>query len=108
MKKTVLILAILMTVSNIRAAINPQYGFEDKLPSFLSVNGDAAIELSSDKFKEGKHSVRFTWNGPSELVFSNFDDIESSLKVNDAGIMMWVYNTEPMKDPLRFTILDGT
>lgn len=106
MKKTVLILAILMTVSNIRAAINPQYGFEDKLPSFLSVNGDAAIELSSDKFKEGKHSVRFTWNGPSELVFSNFDDIESSLKVNDAGIMMWVYNTEPMKDPLRFTILD--
>lgn len=106
MKRISLILMLLMTLTQLYGAINPQYGFEGSMPSFLSANGNASIELSSDRFKEGRQSVRFTWNGPAELVFNNSDDIRSSLEVNEAGLMMWVYNTSPMKDPIRFMILD--
>ena len=106
MKRLVSVLFSLVAAYNAYAAINAQYTFENALPSFLSVNGDGTIELSTDKFKDGTHSIKFSWKAPSELVFNNFNDIESSLKVNEAGIMMWVYNTQPMKDPIRFTILD--
>ena len=106
MKRLIFVLLSLVAAYDTYAAINAQYTFEDGLPSFLSVNGNAAVTLSKDKFKDGTSSVRFQWNGPAELVFNNFDDIENSLKVNEAGIMMWVYNTQPMKDPIRFTIFD--
>ena len=106
MKRLVTVLLSLVAAYSSYAAINAQYTFEDALPSFLSVNGDAVLELSTEKFKDGTHSVKFSWNAPSEIVFNNFSDIESSLKVNDAGLMMWVYNAQPMKDPIRFTILD--
>ena len=106
MKKIILTLSLIFSAAISYAAINAQYTFEDKVPSFLSANGKASVELSADKFKDGKHSVRFSWDGPAELVFSNFSDIEASMKVNGAGLMMWVYNTAPMADPVTFTILD--
>lgn len=106
MKKIILIVSLVFSAALAHAAINAQYTFEDNVPSFLSANGNASVELSADKFKDGKHSVKFSWNGPAELVFSNFSDIEASMKVGGAGIMMWVYNTVPMAEPVRFTILD--
>ena len=106
MKRFILLLVTLMAAFDTYAAINAQYTFEEGLPSFLSVNGNAKIESSTEKFKDGSKSVKFSWEGPAELVFNNFTDIESSLKINESGIMMWVYNTCPMKEPIRFTILD--
>ena len=106
MKRLVLLFATLLAAYNTYAAINAQYTFEGDVPGFLSVNGNARLESSSEKYKDGARSIKFSWNGPAELVFNNFTDIEASLKVNEAGIMMWVYNTAPMKDPIRFTILD--
>lgn len=106
MKRSILLLVTLMAAFDTYAAINAQYTFEEGLPSFLSVNGNAKIESSTEKFKDGSKSVKFSWEGPAELVFNNFTDIESSLKINESGIMMWVYNTCPMKEPIRFTILD--
>ena len=86
------------------AAINAQYTFEAGMPDFISVNGDGKLESSTERFKDGSRSVKFTWNGPSELVFSNFSDIKASMAVNGAGLMMWVYNTVPMAEPVRFRI----
>ena len=88
------------------AAINAQYDFESGLPDFVSVNGNGKVESSAEKFKDGSKSVKLSWNGPAELVFSNFSDIEASMKVNGAGLMFWIYNSQPMKDPVTFTILD--
>ena len=106
MKKILLMIAALVAAYDSYAAINAQYTFEDGVPSFVTANGNATVASSTEKFKDGAKSVKFTWNGPAELVFNNFTDIEASLKVNDAGIMMWVYNTTPMDEPIRFTILD--
>jgi chondroitin-sulfate-ABC endolyase/exolyase len=106
MKRFIFLCATLLAAYESYAAINAQYTFEDGVPTFLSVNGNAKIESSTEKFKDGAKSVKFSWEGPAEIVFNNFIDIESSLKVNESGIMMWVYNTRPMKEPIRFTILD--
>ena len=99
-------IAALVAAFDAYAAINAQYTFEQGLPSFLSANGNAVLSSSTEKFKDGTKSIKFTWEGPAEIVFNNFSDIEASLKVNEAGLMMWVYNTSPMKEPVRFTILD--
>ena len=88
------------------AAINAQYGFEDGVPSFLSVNENGTVVSATERFKDGNKSVKFSWNGSASLEFRNFFDIEASMKVNGAGLMMWVYNTQPMSEPVRFTITD--
>lgn len=107
MRRVFSVIALLICwTTGLFAAINAQYTFEAGLPSFISVNGGGSIEHSSEKFKDGSHSVRFSWDSPSELVFSNCSDIESSMKVNGAGLMMWVYNTQPMNEPIVFTFLD--
>ncbi len=107
MRRIFSVIALLICwTTGLFAAINAQYTFEAGLPSFISVNGGGSIEHSSEKFKDGSHSVRFSWDSPSELVFSNCSDIESSMKVNGAGLMMWVYNTQPMNEPIVFTFMD--
>ena len=88
------------------AAMNAQYTFESGLPDFISINGDGKVESSQEKFKDGMRSVKFSWNSPAELVFNNFSDIKASMEVNGAGLMMWIYNTRPMSEPIVFTILD--
>lgn len=90
------------------AAINAQYNFENSLPGFIAVNGNGNASVSGEKFKDGKHSVKFEWSSPAELVFNNFSDIEASMKVNGSGLMMWVYNPVPMEEPIRFTFYDWT
>lgn len=60
MKRSILLLVTLMAAFDTDAAINAQYTFEEGLPSFLSVNGNAKIESSTEKFKDGSKSVKFS------------------------------------------------
>ncbi len=104
MKRLFVFLPLLLAASFCAsAAINSQYAFEGELPSFISARGDGTLSLSSDRFKDGRQSVRFSWTGKSELVFSNYSDLEASMKVDGAGIIMWIYNTAPASSPLTFT-----
>ena len=106
MKRIFLSIVFFAVTMTAFAAINAQYDFESGLPDFVSVNGNGKVEYSAEKFKDGSKSVKLSWNGPAELVFSNFSDMEASMKVNGAGLMFWIYNSQPMKDPVTFTILD--
>ena len=92
-----------LCVCPVRAAINSQYNFESGVPGFLRVTGNGEAVSSTEKFKDGKSSVKFSWKGQAALVFNNCTDIEASMKVNGAGIMIWIYNPVPMDAPLRFT-----
>ncbi len=85
------------------AAINSQYDFESGVPGFVRVAGNGEVVSSTEKFKDGKSSLKFSWKGQAALTFSNCTDIEASMKVNGAGVMIWIYNTAPMDQPLRFT-----
>ena len=78
---------LLITVSFIcsvaaHAAINSQFGFEDRVPSFVRANGRGSVLLSGDKYKDGKTSLKFEWNGPVQLMFTNSADMEASCTGN--------------------------
>ena len=106
MKKSIIFLAFILSSFSLSAAIDAQHTFEGNLPSFLRVNGRGSLTLSSDKFKDGKTSVRFDWNGPAQLMFSNFADMETAMKIDGGGMILWIYNPVPMADPLVFKFHD--
>ena len=60
-----LLVMLFLTIDSF-AVINAQYGFEEGVPSFLSVNGNGKLESSSEKFKDGAKSVKFSWSGPAD------------------------------------------
>ena len=101
------LLTILMSVPvfscAVQAAINSQHNFEDGVPAFVKAEGQAVLTSSEEKFKDGSHSLKFEWSGPASMVFSNFLDMEASMKVNGAGVMVWIYSTAPADTPMRFT-----
>ena len=103
MRHLFIVAFFLVSIISVQAAINSQYNFEKGVPGFVRVSGNGAVGPSAEKFKDGKSSVKFSWQGQASLDFNNCTDIEASMKVNGAGIMIWIYNTSPMKDPLRFT-----
>lgn len=106
MKNLLLTLAALACSITSFAAINAQHSFEDKLPTFVRVNGRGSVELSPEKYKDGKTSMKFSWNGPAQLMFTNFGDIEASMKADGGGIIIWIYNTQPFQEPLLFKFHD--
>lgn len=106
MKRILFLLFALSATVVANAAINAQYNFEKEFPHFISVNGNATLEHSAEKYKDGAKSVKLIWNGPIEVLFKNCTDIERSMNVKSAGFMMWVYNVTPIKDPIRFSIKD--
>lgn len=103
MKKFILFLVTLSNAIVMFAAVDAQYCFEGSVPSFVSARGHCLVSNSTDRFKDGKESLKFLWTGPAELSFNNAADIHESFAVNEAGIMCWVYNTNPMEAPIRFT-----
>ena len=106
MKKILLFTIALLATIVASAAIDAQYDFEKGVPGFMTIKGDAILEHSGDKFKDGAKSIKLSWNGPAEVVFKNHYDISKSMKVNGTGLMMWVYNVTPMADPVKVTIQD--
>ena len=96
MKKLLYLLIFILLTHNAVAAIDAMHNFERGVPSFISVNGNGEVCASTEKFKDGKQSVKYSWNGESEIIFANHSEIEASMKVNGSGLMMWVYNTAPM------------
>ena len=106
MRKYIVSIATLLCSIASYGAINAQHSFEEKLPSFLRVNGRGNIELSTEKFKDGKTSVKFNWNGPVQLMFTNASDIEASMKADGGGMILWIYNTTPVNEPLIFKYHD--
>ena len=103
MRRIFLLVFALLFAFSVHAAINSQYNFESGVPGFVRVSGNGEAVSSTEKFKDGKSSIKFTWKGQAALVFNNCTDIEASMKVNRAGIIIWIYNTAPMDAPFTFT-----
>ena len=106
MKRSVFALVFFIIAATSYAAINAQHGFEEKLPTFLRVNGRGELALSPEKYKDGQTSVKFSWNGPAQLMFTNFADMEASMKTDGGGMILWIYNPKPLDEPLLFRFHD--
>jgi len=106
MKKLLVVSVFLLMYVTSFAAINAQHSFEGKVPQFLRVNGKGTLELSDVRYKDGATSVRFAWNGPAQLMFSNFEDMEKSMTADGGGMILWIYSPKPMDSPLLFRFHD--
>ena len=106
MRRFVITIATLLCATLSYGAINAQHSFEEKLPQFLRVNGRGQLELSQEKFKDGKTSAKFSWNGPVQLMFTNHTDINAAMKVDGGGMILWVYSTQEIDKPLLFRFHD--
>lgn len=106
---TTLLCVVLCSIvpTAVLGAIKPQYGFEDKIPSFIRLDGDGELGLTDHKFKEGKKSLRVEWKSGAKLVFDNADLIKKSILVNGAGVMMWIYCPEIISEALTYTFYDS-
>ena len=96
-----------MVPTVVSGAIKPQYGFEDKVPSFIRLDGDGELGLTDHKFKEGKKSLCVEWQSGAKLIFDNAELIKKSILVDGAGVMMWIYCPEMIADTLTFTLFDS-
>lgn len=107
MKKVLSSIILCLSIFSVaHAAINAQHSFENKLPEFLRVNGRGNIGLSDTKYKDGKTSVKFSWNGPVQLMFTNSADMEASMKADGGGIILWIYSEKAISESLLFRFHD--
>lgn len=102
MKRYLLACAVSLFSICTYAAVNAQHSFEGKIPSFVRVNGHGTATLSSDKYKDGQTSLQFSWNGPVQLMFTNFADMLNAMKADGGGMILWIYNTTAFDDSLLF------
>ena len=106
MRRLLSIISFLALSISTYAAINAQHSFENTVPSFVRVNGKGTVQLSQERFKDGISSVKFTWNGPAQLMFSNFGDMQAAMKTDGGGMILWIYNTKAIEEPLLFRFHD--
>lgn len=106
MRKLILTGVFFLYALSVFAAINAHHSFEGNVPSFIRVNGRGTAAISPEKFKDGKTSLKFSWNGPVQLMMTDHADMEASMKADGAGMILWIYNPAPMKDPLLFRFHD--
>lgn len=96
--KFVRLLALL--IPGILPAQSPvPHDFENKVPVSLTSSG-GEVSISTDHFKSGAHSLKWTWQRSEPLTFR---DPASFAKLGPkAGFALWVYNAEPT--PTRMVV----
>ncbi|MCM1178070.1 MAG: hypothetical protein NC308_11230 [Clostridium sp.] len=87
---------------------NPQYGFENGIPEFISVTGHGEVTSSTLKYKDGSRSLCLRWSGAASFVFDNPQGLRSSAMSDNGGIIIWIYSTDSQCSPLRFNFTDGS
>lgn len=78
------------------------YDFES-LPQQVKVRGRGSIGLDEQRYKDGEHSMRFSWTGQAELILSDPDAISAFMAARKGGLMCWVCNEKASREPLRFS-----
>ena len=90
------------------ATVLPLKGYDfETLPSAVRTRGRGVAVLDGDRYKDGSHSLRFSWTGQAELLLSDPEAISAFMASRKGGVMMWICNEKPMKEPLRVSFRDA-
>lgn len=95
------LLSLLPTTS--RAAMRAQINFEENIPSHFTCGAQSRIERSDLRSKDGRWSMLWSWDRPSELIYADAETLSRSFQNPKAGVMFWIYNATPIDDDLHFT-----
>ncbi len=105
-KIALLTMAVMLTLS-VEAAIDSKIDFEGGVPSTFSVEG-GEIQTSALRYKDGGNSLRWSWNGPSRLIVTDYSSLMSSFQAKKSGLLLWIYNPTPIEDALRVDFHSAT
>ncbi|WP_300356141.1 chondroitinase family polysaccharide lyase [Fusobacterium sp.] len=99
-KKIFLLLSLVNTVYSYGAV----YQFEDGMPSNIKGGKSSKIEITEEKYKDGKHSLKWNFKGKDTLIISGDTGYKEFKKGGQekakASYTMWVYNKKPIKDKM--------
>ena len=85
------------------AAIDAKINFETEVPKAFVCGENSTIGLSDRHYKDGMHSLRWSWSAPSTLRYNDFGQLMRSFRVKGAGIMLWIYNPKAVDADMRFS-----
>lgn len=98
----ILVLTLIGGVMNTsQAAIDAKITFEEGVPSTFSCSEGGALEVSTNRYKDGQQSLRWWWSQPGELVVADYASLVRSFKAKGSGLILWIYNPKAVEDNLR-------
>ncbi|XP_078352647.1 chondroitin sulfate ABC exolyase-like [Oculina patagonica] len=79
-----------------QAAPRTVYDFEDvsDLSDFVA-SPTSTLELTTVRFKKGAKSLNWTWESEDTITHSFPTNIIEDKELNNGGIKLWLYNTDP-------------
>lgn len=99
-----LILLLLITSQSVFSQI---YSFEDnKIPKGWKVE-KGTLNISTEKYKSGNHSLQINWKQEAILTLPTPLGISEACKSKKGGINTWIYNESPVKEHLIFSFKDS-
>lgn len=107
MRKIALLVVATLLVVSVKAAIDSKIDFEQGVPSTFSVEG-GQIATSGLRFKDGENSLRWSWQGSSQLTIADYASLLRSFQAKKSGLLLWVYNPEPKDVALKFEFMSAT
>ena len=83
------------------------YSFEDSsVPSNCKVN-TGSISVSEQKYKLGKQSLQWNWEGGSTLTINQPDGLTSVSTTNSGGFTCWIYNPTISNKKIQFSFYNN-
>lgn len=84
------------------AAPPADLSFEEGIPAAFACAPDSRMALSEAHCKDGQRALRWSWSGPSQLVYTDAQRLSRSARTPGAGLMLWIYNPAAADAALGF------
>lgn len=82
------------------------YSFENKIvPGEWRVD-NGKLEVSRSRFKEGKQSLKVSWNENAIIHFTRTEVLNMASRSVNGGIAAWIYNEMPVTEYMYFSFVD--
>ncbi len=80
---------------------------ENQPPANWKASSESTLTISDKHYKHGKESLEWKWKAGSVITVNNSTDFADAAQKYKGGIMLWIYNTEPINEQLKFEFLAG-
>ncbi|MFR2069588.1 MAG: chondroitinase family polysaccharide lyase [Bacteroides nordii] len=103
--KSWILIAVLLcfAMETVKAQV---YSFENKkVPEEWSIDG-GKLEVSRLKHKEGKQSLKVSWNKNAIVRFTGTEALDVASRSGNGGITAWIYNEVPVTEYMYFSFAD--
>ncbi|MEG1684543.1 MAG: chondroitinase family polysaccharide lyase [Bacteroides sp.] len=86
-------------------------GFEDtEIPSIVKAREGSSLSLVSNRYKEGKQSLRWSWQKGAKIIFESTQQMNKAVSFYRNGMQgsmrFWIYNEKPSAIPLQIAFND--